>query len=563
MAWYLVHTKIMYEDAQLSRAQISRAAIQRLHISMRHLFIRGGYKPLGVSGEMMIESMLALQPEIYGDIAHEERVELKGLLYIFQRLPQGIEQCRYVKLITKEGYEQSGFKPLVPAKRRRNCYRIDGDTMYIEMTRGRSDIYDVLTHLTFMHIESEKIRRNALTHRKVTNRAWDQLAKTVRDIEDGEPIDQNVGFAYLSTILGRSYDEVKYSCHKFNDADKVNDLFTIAYHLGRMSIAEYVDDIDREILFSSLLREHLGSHMYGEAWADRIKGKLASRGLLSKPIHIISANMHSIMNSLYASKAIGGKLKMDKIVDIAAVLSDDDNAGLRDQVVDFAEKYGMTYILDESGTNIDVQVFDLSVHPVDHLRRDVVIIVMDYAFGEQAYETMDELLKPYKSGAGKHYLQIESVNIMGKAGILPGEKGDIMIPTAHIFEGSADNYPVDNDLSEKDFKNSGIPVYEGPMVTVLGTSLQNRDILSYFSQSSWSAVGLEMEGAHYQKAIQAAARIRKSVPETLKVRYAYYASDNPLQTGSTLASGSLGLDGVKPTYEITGTILDKIMSDDT
>jgi hypothetical protein len=32
---------------------------------------------------------------------------------------------------------------------------------------------------------------------------------------------------------------------------------------------------------------------------------------------------------------------------------------------------------------------------------------------------------------------------------------------------------------------------------------------------------------------------KKSVPHDVKV-YAYYASDNPLETGSTLASGGLG-----------------------
>ncbi|MEL6277237.1 MAG: hypothetical protein AAFU03_19210, partial [Bacteroidota bacterium] len=93
----------------------------------------------------------------------------------------------------------------------------------------------------------------------------------------------------------------------------------------------------------------------------------------------------------------------------------------------------------------------------------------------------------------------------------------------------------------------------------LGTSLQNREILRYFLESSWRAVGLEMEGAHYQKAIQAATRIRKSVNPNLKLRYAYYASDNPLVTGHTLASGSLGVDGVKPTYFITIRMLERIL----
>jgi hypothetical protein len=37
-------------------------------------------------------------------------------------------------------------------------------------------------------------------------------------------------------------------------------------------------------------------------------------------------------------------------------------------------------------------------------------------------------------------LNVESVSIMGKAGILEGGKGDIMIPNAHINEGTADNY---------------------------------------------------------------------------------------------------------------------------
>ena len=97
------------------------------------------------------------------------------------------------------------------------------------------------------------------------------------------------------------------------------------------------------------------------------------------------------------------------------------------------------------------------------------------------------------------------------------------------------------------------------MVTVLGTSLQNRDILEYFKDSSWQVIGIEMEGAHYQKAIQVAARIRRSIPKDVRVMYAYYASDNPLITGATLASGSLGLVGVRPTYVITTKILEKIL----
>jgi len=186
---------------------------------------------------------------------------------------------------------------------------------------------------------------------------------------------------------------------------------------------------------------------------------------------------------------------------------------------------------------------------------------MDYAFGEQAYETIDELLKAYKEeNNSQTFLNVESVSIMGKAGILQGGKGDIMIPSAHINEGTGDNYPFENQLSPNMFYGNDIPVFAGPMVTVLGTSLQNKNLLKFFHESTWGVIGLEMEGAYYQKAIQSASKIRKSIPENVKVRYAYYASDNPLETGSTLASGGLGTTGVKPTYLITIKILEQIFN---
>ena len=69
---------------------------------MRHLFIRGFYKPMGISGNTLINELLVLQPEIYGSIG-EEITELEGLLYIIDRLPEGIAECRYISPIADEG----------------------------------------------------------------------------------------------------------------------------------------------------------------------------------------------------------------------------------------------------------------------------------------------------------------------------------------------------------------------------------------------------------------------------------------------------------------------------
>lgn len=559
----------MSKIAERTRAQESSNAIERLYISMRHLFSRGFYKPMGISGEALRESLLLLRPEIYGSIA-EEKMELNGLVYVIERLPKGIEECQFINLTADEGYSKSHFKPIVPKKRRRNCFRIDKDQMNIEVTRGRSEIYDILTHLTFLYIESHKIAQRVLINKNTdTIREWKKLKEMVLHNHQLSDNETDIMLAHLASILGRTFEETHKVFSDLKEKENPNRFFEVVFWLGNLAINELVSNSKRTITFSPVLRERIGHHIYGEIWANNIKKELKNKGLLHRPIHIISANMHSVMNSIYAPYVLSEHFDKEDKFSIFEMLSKEENEPLRKKVKEYALNNGITYLKDTSGTNINVQIvdaekidfsttsYDLSQ---DTLQEDKpVIIVMDYAFGEQAYETMDELLKPYKDeNLKKHYLNVDSISIMGKAGILEGGKGDIMIPSAHIFEGTADNYPFKNRLRKSQFKNCGVNVYSGTMISVLGTSLQNKNILEFFHNSTWKVIGLEMEGAHYQKAIQAASKIRGNISKKVKVRYAYYASDNPLETGSTLASGGLGSAGVLPTYVITEKILEQI-----
>ncbi|AXT51987.1 hypothetical protein D1818_14455 [Aquimarina sp. BL5] len=553
-----------------TRSQESSSAIERMYITMRHLFNRGFYKPMGVSGDTLREGLLTLRPEIYGSVA-EEKVELDGLLYVIDRLPIGIEECRYINLTSEEGYKNSHFKVIVPPKRRRNCYRIDKEQMNIEITRGRSEIYDILTHLTFLFIESHKImNRVVINEEGNVTRDWDKLESAVSSKKELTKAEREVALTHTANILGRTFQEVTSIYDSFSCPENKERFLHIIYWLGKLAMDESVNGNKRIVTFSPVLRERLGHHIHGERWANSIKNKLEQLNLLERPIHIISANMHSVMNTLYAPIALKTELKNKTTFDIYELLSESKNDKLRAKVEKLALQKGMTYIEDQSGTNINVQIFDTSKHTegtyasfISDVKKEnkPVIIVMDYAFGEQAYETMDELLKPYVKPEERKYLNVKSVSLMGKAGILEGGKGDIMIPSAHVFEGTADNYPFDNGLKKEDLEGHGIDIYDGSMITVLGTSLQNRDILKFFHDSTWNVIGLEMEGAHYQKAIQSASKLRGSISSDVKVNYAYYASDNPLETGSTLASGGLGTTGVKPTYLITEKILEQIFNE--
>lgn len=551
----------------ISRARRSTDAIERIYISMRHLFHRGVFRISGKPGKMLRNLLYEINPEIYGSMKDSEKVELNGLMYVLDRLPEGIVETPFVNFTADEGYDRSIFTPIIPKKRRRFCYRIDEDQMNIEVTRGRSEVYDTLTHLTFLYNEADKIANRAFNNTSLNkHRIWEQIENIALNNVELNRKEREIALMHLATILGRTFEETQEVHKYFSEADDKEKFFKIIYWMGKTSQQDESGVKKREINFTSTLRESIGHHMIGEAWANDIKKVLLKNNLHEKNLHIISANMHSVMNILFAFDALKQTYSPKSDLDLFKEISAEKNKIMREELNRFSQENGLISVKDRSGTNIDVQIIDLSkVNLVNTAfsyvkeKENDVLIVMDYAFGEQAFEAMDELLKPYKNGKNNFKMNVKSVSIMGKAGILNGEKGDIMIPTAHVFEGTTDNYPFDNLLSADDFKGSRLGVYEGTMISVLGTSLQNKDVLEYFKNSSWAAIGLEMEGAHYQKAIQVASKIRHHIGSDVKVLYAYYASDNPLETGSTLASGGLGLTGVKPTYLITQKILEKII----
>ena len=565
---------------ELTKAQRSRIAIKAFQTTADALALRGYYKPSGRSGQTLTNALQAISPEIYGSMNDSRIIELKGLEYVMDRLPRGIEASTRIVLTAQEVLGHTSFEKIMPLKRRRTSYCVSDTEICFVITRGLSEIYDILTHLTFLNIEAGKIRRQMHTKEGQMRSEWLNLeatVKTERDIQGDDHGDQlDKAIWNLSMILGRTYQETRHTYEYLEESRRRNGsnsgLFNIVYRLGQRVAAEEGNrDAMLQVHFTPSLNDLIGHQKYGKKWAAQIKRLLVKQKLVDRPLHIISANLHSVLNLLYAYGALSKDTDqcqaMPPPVDIYDYIK-----GLKTQdteIKTFAYEHGLFEIVDRSGAQIDVQVIDtaqlaeVACHPqimVDWDRiRDTqpVIVVMDYAFGAQAFELMDELLNPIRVDDGNFAQKVRSISVMGKAGILPGQKGDIILARAHVLEGTAHNYRVDNDLGDGDF-DADVQVYCGPIVTVLGTSLQNRDVLERFQSTSWKAVGLEMEGGHYQRAISGAI-IRGHIPTDVKVRYAYYASDNPLVSGQTLASGSMGPEGIKPTYMITKVILEKIL----
>ena len=560
---------------ELTNAQKGRIAIRSFKTIADSLILRGYYKPSGRSGATLERALRELSPEIYGTMNDPRSIELKGLEYVLDRLPRGIEECTRIVMTALEELGKTGFEKIEPPKRRRESYRMNEREMCFVITKGASEVYDLLTHLTFLNIEANKIYTQMSDKEGETTFMWKELEQVIEKGEQFKGNELNQALWNLSVILGRTYQETKETYESLEktrkESDANNGLFQIIYQLGnRVKLERQHPQNELIFLFTPAFRDLMGHHHIGRIWAEHVKRQLVELNLTTRPLHIISANMHSVVNTLFAYSAIKNNKAGTAAGDFYQFITDCRDH--QDSIIAYALEQGLHCFSDPSGANIDFQVIDtaqltkIERHP--DLSFDTkgfnadspVILVVDYAFGDQAFEVMDELLNPLGDEEQKIKLNVRSISIMGKAGILPGKKGDIMLATAHVIEGTANNYIVDNDLSEADFGDAAA-VYTGPILTVLGTSLQNRDLLRKFETTSWKAVGLEMEGGHYQRAISAAV-IKDHISSDVKIRYAYYASDNPLHSGQTLAYGSMGKEGIRPTYLITRVILDKVFRDD-
>lgn len=556
---------------ETTRSHAARLAIRNFRIAADALLLIGRFKMEGRSGQVLQDSLKTLSPEIYGTMNDPKSIELKGLEYVMDRLPRGIEECCRFVMTSEEDLGDTPFVMLQPLKRRRTSYRINEKEMCFVITRGFSEIYDILTHLTFLYIEAKNIHSKMRDQEGNLTTEWKEFDKFMETEDELDSEHLNRAIWNLSIILGRTFHETKDTYEYFDRSKKEmnasNGLFKIIHSLGA-GMGYIVDNqADVEIQFTPDLSHVILHQMYGKRWAAGITDKLLKLNLENRPLHIISSNLHSVVNLLYGYAAVGTGTDKKFTQDLYTFVQELRNRS--DEIREYARNHGFYEVPDKSGAHIDCQIIDTAnlnfegLHPDLRINVEVVqdekpvVLVMDYAFGTQAFELIDSLLQPMMIEGEEKNLNLRSISVMGKAGTLRGKKGDIMIPTAHVLEGSAHNYILDNDLTEEDFDGYK-DVFVGPMITVLGTSLQNRDVLETFKTTSWKAVGLEMEGGHYHRAINA-AMIREHISKDVKVRYAYYASDNPLKSGQTLASGSLGIEGIKPTYMITKRILEKIL----
>jgi len=552
--------------------EATQEAIEWFEVEVRHGVLKGFFDVA-----QLVPAFQRMKPSLHRYCDKNEVIDVDAMLYATARLPEDIHEVREIllqKSVPNNFAQQPGIVSLHSPSRRRAAFKIGPETIIIVVRDEITELLDLMSIVTSYFIEATKIYR-LLAGRPLL----EEIRQIATSGSDATLERRNRLIARLAFDLGTTEESLRLLDHKW-DGELFVRLQYIAEHLPTIFIRMHRAFND------------INSRNPARKWCQRIADFVGEvSGSEQRPIHIISSNTHSTVNVLsgYA------RLHEDKVLAWGREQSTDKSSldlierhvntihhtnlvyylmkgylrtqpEIRAAKQAYDESLGITVLPDIFMVGIDCQVIDLTkidFNLVDpRLNLDIeklkethpVIINFDYAFGEQAGTIIEELIMTFQK-------RIHSFSIMGKAGTVVGERGGIMIPSYLLQQGRNEIYdfPNGNGLNREDFADviADSRVYtDGPMLTVLGTVLQNNSMLNEYYEK-WHILGLEMEGIPYVRKLHQCNKLGY-LRDDIMVNVAYYASDAPLIPGETL-SRELSFAGVDATYGINLVILNKLL----
>lgn len=525
-----------------------------------------------ISGRIILGSLYErykrMEPCIHSYCIEDRRVDINALICALQRLPYEISRARYfyiqkkpenLSLVSGLNILESGAK----GARVRTIYEMGDGYFKCIALEGKTDIFDIITSFIMYGIESGKIK--ALLQ---DNPLMDDIQKLRTNKESAE---KNQTLCKLASKFSVGYEELK-----------TLDSF-LRYGLFDLISNIMQNDLDSlEIEFASEFAETNYSTK-ARLWRENIEDLAQLHRV--RPVIIISSDLYNVVSCL----SDFAEIQRDRIKTMAKdhlELADlnleqpanlyytlyklcQTNPDLFEERIGYEEQFGIRYIPDVNNTGIDVQVIDtfkidparidkrIKIKDWSRVReRAPCIINMHYAFGLQATEIMRELTEAFSR-------RIESISIIGKAGIVCGERFDIMLPTYLIpqeLEGGVHDFPNGNQLTREDLEGlAGCRVHTGgPMLTVPGIAIQNEIVLRYLIRK-YGIQGLEMEGVPYLRAIRRSEKIGLLCKDILFC-IGYWGSDNPLRPDELIAKSHMA-SGAVSASALTVAVLAKTLNE--
>jgi CRP-like cAMP-binding protein len=509
----------------------------------------------------LVEAYRKLKPAMH-PLLDDDAIDVGALGYAVARLPASVTQTTFYYLCSAlpELYSdpESKFDAVSTRARRRFSWEPMPGKLIVLLRDGITDVTDLLSCLCLYSVEARKIR-----HRLRSSGNLKALKAIVekpdtdaeRTLIDGLALSDNERQG-----LRRIWPD--------NCAAQIRNIL-----LHHEDIGVECDLVARDYNLSA-----------SDRWVSEIQrcaAQLVDLDSDELEVHIISSNTHSVANCLspYLGKraeeiARWGREHRPELCDgswpnqrdllyVLAREYESEMPGARQERTAEERACGHFRLSHTAFTGISVDLIDCRridasmADPAVRARRcerPKLIVNVDYAFGQQAEEILANLLYLF----GK---RVRSVNVLGKAGGLVGERGDLLIPSSTLLQTNDEIYPLPGRDLPVELLSELVPgraVHEGPVLTVAGTLLQDPVLLSFYRRI-WRCVGLEMEGSFFARQLHTA--IQTGVARSdVKVRFAYYISDLPAVADGNLSEPLAPWEGVPPLYGITRAILRRIFA---
>lgn len=500
----------------------------------------------------------------------DDNLNVNAISYALKRLPAEIVNVSKILLVQSYsdlnsiGFDIQSWKVIESDGRRRLTYlNASGNTM-ASLISSESDIHDLVNCLISFYIERNKIKN------KITGRL-----KELIDQEKYQILNLDLAqWEKLKTTLGDNWGAV---------------------------LQSMLSNIEPSI------------KMYGrnpplyqantQVWMDNLMYNSLTLGWQKAPIYLVSSNSHSLVN------VIGGFINQRQTYifdymsrqhpDIYRQWFDIKNKHGTSRVNDFLyhmagiyvkehpeflaeklkydESLGIKNIKSTDAFQSNTQIIpvntiskplspdpNLTIPDKDKLSQsDALIINIQYPLGYAAYFLLNQFFSTFKNFLGLY--------IIGKAAILTGSVGDILIPTSVYDEVSNSTFTFNNTFSENfNFETYISQIYRNQKAaSVLGTYLENKSLIDRYTRDGINII--EMESGPYLRSLTEHFFLKN---QPLPVDKLYnltqipfdfgifnYASDNPLV--QNLSHEKISLQGVEPTYLASLATLQQIINRET
>ena len=548
------------------------------------LYLRTIYSLLRSSNEVHIRTLEEVHAGMNSSLhtkSREDSLDISALVYTLLRLPEVIFYVKKVILgqsaanLASYGYGDVETWQEVSAKaRRRRCF-YDGGQILACYIASRSDIDDVIPALTTLQIE------------------WNKLHFLLNTLPEGLLVSATPADPYSFQQLAR---------HLQIKEEELARLYTLMgdnFYRYMSRIASETSDLSVQLVSGSLNDYRKAT----EIWWTNIEVQLPA--VTKRPIYFVSSNTHSLANllsgfsltkraellnfiqedepSLQAEweemQQDANKASQENFFYYAmrTYLSAHPESSLAAEQIAFEEDRGITRLSSVHSFDVEANVMELyKLNPTtidprlvpegdsSHLGflqdSDAMILNIDYPLGFAAYNLLTKI--------AENSNKILGIYIMGKAASLNGVRGDVVLPNVVYDEHSRNTYLFNNNFTAADIApnlNFGTVLDNQKAVSVMGTFLQNRNILDVVYREGYTDV--EMEAGPYLSAIYELFRPQRHPIDEIVNLYGvpfdlgilHYVSDTPYSKGKNLGAGGLSYFGMDSTYAVSVAILKRII----